>query len=363
LIISSPRLQGRRLIARRTCILPDGGGQAQVDPTPHPIGGGTIDAMKVLILDDYLAVARQAAAWDRLPAGTELRVLHEPVASEEERRRVFAPYDVVVAMRERTRFPSSLLEQLPNLRLLVTTGTRNASIDLEACRKLGIMVCSAPGDASQAAPAELAWALILALAKRIPREHQAVLQGSWQTGMPSLLAGKCLGILGLGNLGTQVARIGRVFGMRVVGWNRNLTPDRAAQAGVEGVGFDALFRESDVVSLHLVHAPDTTGIVRRTHLRAMKPGALLVNTARAELIEPGALEEALAGRWFAGAGLDVFRTEPLPVDDPLRRFDNVILSPHLGYVTPENMTAFYQNALAAILAWSAGTPIRVLGNG
>ena len=320
--------------------------------------------MKVLILDDYLRIAAQAASWDQLPPGTELRVLHEPLGSDEERSRVFEPYDVIVAMRERTRFPASLLERLPNLRLLVTTGMRNASIDLDACRRRGIMVCGAPGDASGAAPAELAWALVLALAKRIPREHQALMDGRWQTAMPGLLAGKCLGIVGLGHLGTQVARFGTAFGMRVRAWSRSLTPERAAQAGVEGVEgveFDALFRESDVVSLHLVHVPDTTSIVRRDHLRAMKPDAFLVNTARAELIEPGALEEALEGRWIAGAGLDVFRREPLPADDPLRRFDNVILSPHLGYVTPENMNAFYRSALAAILAWAQGSPIRILG--
>ena len=324
--------------------------------------------MKVLILDDYLHVAEQAADWDRLPPATELRVLDAPLGSDDERRRIFEPYDVIVAMRERTRFPASLLERLPNLRLLVTTGMRNASIDLEACRRRGIMVCGAPGDASGSAPAELAWALILALAKRIPQEHQALMQGRWQTAMPSLLAGKCLGIVGLGHLGTQVARIGAAFGMRVLAWNRNLGAGRAAQAGVEAVDFETLFRQSDVVSLHLVHVPETSGIVRRDHLRSMKPHAFLVNTARAELIEPGALEEALQGRWIAGVGLDVFRHEPLPADDPLRRFDNpdsdnLILTPHLGYVTPENMSAFYRNALAAILAWAQGKPIRILGQG
>ena len=318
--------------------------------------------MKVLILDDYLHVAEQAAGWDRLPPATELRVLHEPLSSDDERCRIFEPYDVIVAMRERTRFPASLLDRLPHLRLLVTTGVRNAAIDLEACRRRGIMVCFAPGDASGAAPAELAWALILALAKRLPQEHRAVMEGRWQTAMPSLLAGKCLGVVGLGHLGTQVARIGAAFGMRVRAWNRNLTGERAAQAGVEGVDFETLFRESDVVSLHLVHVPETSAIVRRAHLRSMKPDAFLVNTARAELIEPGALEEALQGRWIAGAGLDVFRREPLPADDPLLRCDNLVLTPHLGYVTPENMTVFYRNALAAILAWAEGKPIRVLGH-
>ena len=319
--------------------------------------------MKVLILDDYLRVARQSADWDGLPAGSQYEVLHDPIASEAERLRIFEPYDVIVVMRERTAFPASLVERLHNLRLLVTTGMRNASIDLDACRRRGIVVCGAPGGQSSAAPAELAWALILALSKRIAQEHRAVLQGHWQTGMPSLLAGKCLGVVGLGNLGSQVARIGTAFGMTVQAWGRNLTPERAAEAGVACVDYGSLFRDADVVSLHLALVPDTAGIVRREHLRSMKPGAILVNTARAELIEAGALEKALQDGWIAGAGLDVFRTEPLPADDPLRRFDNVILSPHLGYVTPENMTAFYRNALAAILAWAEGKPIRVLRNG
>ena len=319
--------------------------------------------MKVLILDDYLRVARQGADWESLPAGTQCDVLHDPIASEGERLRVLDPYDVIVAMRERTAFPASLIERLRNLRLLVTTGMRNAAIDLDACRRRGIVVCGAPGGRSSAAPAELAWALILGLSKRIVQEHRAVQQGHWQTGLPSLLAGKCLGVVGLGNLGSQVARIGAAFGMNVQAWGRNLTPERAAEAGASCVDYERLFRDADVVSLHLALVPGTAGIVRRDHLRSMKPDALLVNTARAELIEAGALEQALQDGWIAGAGLDVYRTEPLPADDPLRRFDNVILSPHLGYVTPENMAAFYRNALAAIVAWVEGKPIRVLGNG
>lgn len=316
--------------------------------------------MNVLILDDYLHVARQSADWDTLPAGARCDVLHEWIASEAQRQRIFEPYEVIVAMRERTAFPASLIERLPNLRLLVTTGMRNASIDLDACRKRGILVCGAPGEPSGAAPAELAWALILGLTKRIVQEHRGVLQGHWQTGMPGLLAGKCLGVVGLGKLGSQVARIGTAFGMDVKAWGRSLTVERAAQAGAASVDYEQLFREADVVSLHLALVPETKGIVRREHLRAMKPGAMLVNTARAELIEAGALEQALEDRWIAGAGLDVYRREPLPVDDPLRRFDNVILSPHLGYVTAENMAAFYRNALAAILGWAEGKPVRIL---
>ncbi len=316
--------------------------------------------MKVLVLDDYLDIARHSADWERLGPAAEVRVLQEHLGSREALVRELRPFDVIVAMRERTPFPAALLEALPGLRLLVTTGTRNNAIDLAACQRLGITVCAAPGDASGSAPAELAWALILGLVKRIPMEHQAVLAGRWQTGTTGLIAGKRLGIVGLGKLGSQVAKVGAAFGMDVFAWSPNLTAERAAAVGVIRVEKADLFATADVVSLHLVSSPATAGIVSRADLRAMKPDAFLVNTARAELVEAGALEEALGAGWIAGAGLDVFRTEPLPPDDPLRSLPNVILVPHLGYVTPETMTAFYRNAVEAIAAWAAGAPIRVL---
>ncbi len=316
--------------------------------------------MKVLVLDDYLGIARDSADWTRLGQDAEVRVMQEHLGSREALVRELRPFDVIVAMRERTPFPAALLEALPGLRLLVTTGTRNNAIDLAACQRLGITVCAAPGDASGSAPAELAWALILALVKRIPMEHQAVLAGRWQTGTTGLIAGKRLGIVGLGKLGSQVAKVGAAFGMDVVAWSPHLTAERAAAAGAARVEKADLFATADVVSLHLVSSPATAGIVTRADLKAMKPGAFLVNTARAELVEAGALEEALGAGWIAGASLDVFRTEPLPADDPLRRLPNVILVPHLGYVTPETMTAFYRNSVEAIVAWAAGKPIRVL---
>lgn len=316
--------------------------------------------MKILVLDDYIGVAEKSAAWATLPAGTELRILRQPLSSERDRITEFQPYDVIVAMRERTPFPASLIDALPNLRLLVTTGARNASIDMAACRRRGIVVCSAPGSPVSAAPAELTWALILALMKRIPMQHRSVLEGRWQTAMTGLLHGKLLGLVGLGSLGSQVAKIGAAFGMQVQAWSPNLTAARAAQAGASLVDKATLFTTSDVVSLHLVLSDTTMSIVQRADLRSMKRTAVFVNTSRADLVEADALEEALAAGWIEGAGLDVYRVEPLAADDPLLGFNNVILSPHLGYVTPENMQAFYGNALAAILAWSAGKPIRVL---
>ena len=316
--------------------------------------------MKVLVLDDYIDIAQSSAPWDTLPAGTELRILRKAISSLQARIREFEPYDVIVAMRERTAFPALLIESLPNLRLLVTTGTRNASIDLESCRRRGIVVCAAPGSAPGSAPAELTWALILGLMKRIPMLHRSLLEGRWQTEATGQVAGKVLGLVGLGKLGAQVAKVGAAFGMRVQAWSPHLDAQRAAQAGASLVDKTTLFATSDVVSLHLVLGATTTGIVQRADLQAMKQTAIFINTARAELVEAGALEEALAEGRIGGAGLDVFRNEPLPAGEPLLGLDNVILTPHVGYVTPENMAAFYGNALQAILAWHAGSPIRVL---
>ncbi|HEU0202565.1 MAG TPA: D-2-hydroxyacid dehydrogenase family protein [Burkholderiaceae bacterium] len=316
--------------------------------------------MNIAVLDDYQRVAASSAAWDTL---TDARVefLHAPLQSDAEHAATLQPLDVIVAMRERTPFSAALLQALPKLRLLVTTGMRNASIDMAACRARGITVCGAPGSKeSTGSTTELAWALILGLLKRIPLEQQALLEGRWQTGVTQSLAGKTLGLVGVGNLGSRMARVGNAFDMRVVAWSPNLTAERAQQAGVVAVDKQTLFATSDVVSLHLVLSPPTAGIVQRADLRAMKPTAILINTARAGLVEPSALLTALREQWIAGAGLDVFDSEPLAFDDPLRTLPNVLLSPHLGYVTDDNLRAFYGNAVDAIKAWQAGSPIRVL---
>lgn len=316
--------------------------------------------MKVLVLDDYIGVAQASADWKMLPAGSELTIIDRWLPTDVERAEVLRPYQVIVAMRERTPFPAALIEALPNLRLLVTTGGRNASIDIGACNRRGVVVCSAPGDPIGSAPAELTWALILGLLKRVALEHSAMQSGQWQTVPTQRVAGKRLGLVGLGKLGTAVAKVGLAFGMRAQAWSPHLTAQRAEQVGVAMVDKATLFSSSDVVSLHLVLGPGTDAIVTRADLRSMKSTAFFVNTSRAGLVESGALEEAVASGWIAGAGLDVYPVEPVPADDPIRRLDNVVLSPHLGYVTPENMQAFYGNALAAILAWQGGAPIRVL---
>jgi phosphoglycerate dehydrogenase-like enzyme len=315
-------------------------------------------SLKIAILDDYQRVARDLADWARLPAGSDLVVFDRHIADREELVSALQPFDVIVLMRERTPFPAALLERLPKLRLLITTGGRNASISLEACRARDITVC---GTGTVGTPtAELAWGLILALVKRIPAEDRALRAGAWQTGLTEGLAGKRLGLLGLGKLGTQVARVGQAFGMDVVAWSQNLTPERAAEVGVRRVEKQELFATSDVVSLHLILSDRTRGIVGAAELNAMKPTAWLVNTSRAGLVDESALLAVLRDRRIAGAGLDVFPVEPLPSDAPLLALPNVVLTPHLGYVTRENYAVFYRDALEDILAWRAGTPVRLL---
>ncbi|MFY0567521.1 D-2-hydroxyacid dehydrogenase family protein [Archangium lansingense] len=314
--------------------------------------------MKIAVLDDYQRVAQGLADWSRLPAGSELVIFDRHIADSRELEATLQPFEVLVIMRERTPFPAALIDRLPNLRLLVTTGGRNAAIDLEACRARGITVS---GTGNVGSPtAELAWGLILALVKRIPAEERALRAGTWQTGLTEGLAGKRLGLLGLGKLGTQVARVGQAFGMEVVAWSQNLTAERAAEAGVRRVEKHELFATSDVVSLHLILSERTRGIVGAGELNAMKPTAWFVNTSRAGLVDELALLNVLKEQRIAGAGLDVFPLEPLPAHHPLLALPNVVLTPHLGYVTRENYAVFYRDALEDILAWRAGAPVRLL---
>ncbi len=315
--------------------------------------------MKIAILDDYQQIARSSADWDSLPARTEVHSFADTLADEGELARRLQPFDVIVAMRERTRFTDALIGALPNLKLLVSTGARNPSIDAEACARRGIALCSAHGAPSgQASTAEVAWALVLALVKRIPQADKAMRSGGWQESvMTESLSGKTLGVLGVGRLGKYVARYGVAFGMNVIAWSPHLTDERAAQAGVRRVSKEALFAESDVISLHLVSNAATRGIVGATEIGAMKRSAYLVNTSRGPLVDEEALMSALRERRIAGAGLDVFWKEPLPPDHPVRRLDNVVLTPHLGYVVDENMKMFYVNAVKNIKNWIAGEPL------
>ena len=311
----------------------------------------------VAIRDDYQRIALSMADWPSLGPAVSLQPFHERLSEHDIADRL-RPFDVIVAMRERTRFPGSLLARLPALRLLVTTGRRNAAIDVAAAAARGIVVS---GTRTLAAPpVELTWGLILALARHIPQEAQAMRHGAWQSTVGAGLHGKTLGILGLGRLGSEVARIGQAFGMQVAAWSQNLTREKADAAGVELVDKDTLFQRCDVVSVHLVLSERTRGIVGARELAMMKRSALLINTARGPIVDEQALIDALRRKTIAGAALDVFDEEPLPPDHPLRQLEQVVLTPHLGYVTLENYRLAYGEAVEDIRAFLDGSPVRVI---
>ncbi len=264
-------------------------------------------------------------------------------------------------MRERTPFPRELLERLSNLKLLVTTGMRNASIDMGAATNLGIIVCGTHGSGPTAA--ELAWGLILALLRHIPQEFESVRQGYWQTTLGTDLKGKVLGLLGLGNLGSHMATIGRAFGMSAIAWSQNLTAERAAQFGATLVTRDNLFAQSDILSIHLQLSDRTLGLVGARELSLMKPTAYLINTSRGPIVDEKALVQTLEAHAIAGAGLDVYDQEPLLPGHPFIRFDNIVMTPHLGYVTRETYQRFYQDTVEDIISYLRGQPLRVLNAG
>jgi phosphoglycerate dehydrogenase-like enzyme len=310
--------------------------------------------MRVAVLDDYQGVALSYADW----GGLEVEVFADHLAGDDEVVARLAPFEVVVAMRERTPFTRARLERLERLKLLVTTGMRNASIDLEAAREHGVTVC---GTGSLGPPtAELAWGLILALTRHIPAEDARMRAGGWQHTIGPELAGRTLGLLGLGRLGSRMARIAQAFEMETIAWSQNLTPERAAEAGAEAVAKDELFRRADIVSVHLVLSDRTRGLVGADELALMQPTAYLVNTSRGPIVDEAALLDALHSGRIAGAALDVYDTEPLPADHPLRSAPHTVLTPHIGYVTTGTYELFYGDAVEDIDRWLAGDPVRVL---
>ena len=313
-----------------------------------------------LILDDYQQVALALADWTRLSDRVAVSAIAEPIPDREALVARIDQAEILVIMRERTPFPAALLERLPRLELLVTSGLRNLAIDVAAAKARGITVCGT--DSSPTPPTELTWALILGLARHIPQENQALRTGGpWQSTLGTDLAGATLGLLGLGKIGTRVAAIGRAFGMRVIAWSPNLDEGRAAAAGVErAASKEALLEAGDVVSIHLVLGERTRGLLGEAELRRMRKSAYLVNTSRAPIVDQAALRRALEEGWIAGAGLDVFEIEPLPADDPFRRLPNVLALPHLGYVTRDNYRTYFTQAVDDIEAWLAGSPIRIL---
>jgi phosphoglycerate dehydrogenase-like enzyme len=326
--------------------------------------------MRVAILDDYQQVSLASADWSAVRSLGQIDVFAQHIERTEALVSALEPYDVVVAMRERTYFDAARLGQLPRLRLLVTTGMGNAAIDLAACASRGVTVCGTGGIGS--ATAELTWGLILALLRHIPEEDRRLkmagraggaalgIGGSWQQTVGSGLEGKRLGIVGLGNLGRRMARIGRAFGMQVVAWSQNLDPAVAAEEQVEAVSKDELFSSADVVTVHYKLSERSTGVVGAAELALMKPSAYLVNTSRGPLVDSAALVAALRSGAIAGAALDVYDIEPLPLSDPLRSAPNVVLTPHLGYVTEEAYRVFYGDAAEDIVAFANGAPVREL---
>ena len=314
--------------------------------------------MRLAILDDYQNVALTMADWDGLRPSLEIQTFCDTLAGEDAVAERLGDFEIVVAMRERTAFRRSLLERLPKLKLLVTTGMVNASIDIKAASARGIVVS---GTTSLRHPtAELAWGLMLALARNITREDAGMRRGAWQTTIGVGLHGKVLGILGLGKLGGQVATFGKAFLMDVIAWSENLTVEHANSLGVQRVEKEELFHRADFLTIHTVLSKRTRGIVGPEELAAMKSTAYLINTSRGPIVEERALLAALETRKIAGAALDVYDQEPLPADHPLRRLENVILTPHLGYVTQENYRVFYGEAAENVRAYLAGNPIRVL---
>lgn len=309
------------------------------------------------ILDDYQDVTLKLGPWDRLP-GLEKTVFRDTIADQDELVARLLPFDGILAMRERTPFPRALIERLPNLKLLITTGERNRGIDAAACAECGIVFSGTP---SFGAPTvEITWGLIISLARKFPSQTAALLAGQWQTDLGMTLEGKTLGVVGLGKLGSKVAKVGQALGMKVIAWSQNLTEETATALGATRVDKPTLFAEADVVTLHVILSERSRGIVGTEDLARMKPTAFLVNTSRGPLVDQDALITALKNGKIAGAGIDVFDIEPLPTGHPLLSAPNTLLTPHLGYSTKENYLRYFAGAVEAIEAFNAGAPIRVI---
>ena len=313
--------------------------------------------MKIALLDDWQENAHEFADWARVQKDHQLDIYHDTIEGDALIQRLQA-YDVLCLMRERTLFSADVINALPNLKAMITSGMRNAAIDLDACKKRGIVVSgtASPGHAT----AELAMILIGAMARQIIPSANSMTQGGWQVGTGRDLRGATLGILGLGRLGGQVAALGQAFGMQVQAWSQNLTPERAAEQGVTYKDKKAFFATSDFISIHLKLSERVTGLVGAEALAWMKPDACIVNTSRAPIIDEAALIAALNTGKLGGAALDVYHREPLQKNDPLRKTPNLILTPHIGYVTSETMRVFYSETLESLEAYLSGTPIRLL---
>jgi phosphoglycerate dehydrogenase-like enzyme len=307
------------------------------------------DPIRVAILDDYQQVALTMADWSQLENKAVLTVFYDHLSDPAALIKRLMPFEVIGIMRERTPMPREILQELKNLKLVISTGRRNASLDTTAAGELGIRVMTT-GYLGSGAP-ELTWALLLAIARQIVPENESVRSGGWQKNIGTDLKGKTIGILGLGNIGSKIARIANAFEMNVLAWSTNLKPEDAAAHGATWVTKEQLFREADFVTVHLVLSPRSRGIVGPAELSLMKASAYLINTSRGPLIDEQALIRLLKDKKIAGAALDVFDEEPLPADHPFRSMDNVLITPHIGYVTRNTYAIFYQDTVNAILEY------------
>ncbi len=319
--------------------------------------------MKLAILDDYMKIALDSADWDRLrKRGIDITVFDTAFASADDAASKLQSFEIVNLLRERTHFPRTLIERLPNLKLIAMTGRRAPSLDIPAATDHGILVCNTHGGEGGASTSEMAWALLLAGARDLVKAEKGVRAGRWHEGIRAgtVLEGRQLGLVGLGRLGARMAGYGKAFGMDVVAWSQNLTPERAAEVGVKCVSKEELFSTSDFISVHVVLSDRSRKLVGASDFARMKPSAILVNTSRGPIVDEAALVEALQQKKFAHAALDVYDREPLPADHPLKRLDNVTLAPHLGYVNTDVFKTFYGDALKNIEAWLDGKPTNVL---
>jgi phosphoglycerate dehydrogenase-like enzyme len=314
--------------------------------------------MRVAILDDYFDAALRLADWSPLKGRADIEVLTSPLGGEENAAKRLADFDIIVGMRERTPFPASLIRRLPKLKLLITTGMRNLSFDLEAAHSQGVTVCGTGGVGNPTS--ELAVGMMIALLRDIPGQFGSMRRGGWQTRPGYDLAGKTLGLLGLGRVGGAVAAACSAFHMKVIAWSQNLTEQRAAECHARRVEKDELFRQSDVLSIHLILSDRTRGIVGARELDLMKPTAYLINTSRGEIVNEATLFQRLQEKRIAGAAIDVYGVEPLPADHAIRKLDNVLLTPHIGYVSVENLSKMYRDAVEDIVAFLDGKPVRIL---
>lgn len=314
--------------------------------------------MRVAVLDDYQNYAKEKADWGDLAKDLEIVSFTDHLHDEDAAAGRLRDFDIICAMRERTRFPRSMFEKLPDLKLLITSGMRNLSIDNDAASDHGVTVCGTP---SVGAPtADLAFGLILALARQIPHEDRNVRHGDWQKTIGIGLSGKTLGVLGLGKLGAAAAKIGQAFGMDIIAWSQNLTEDRCREIGSTLVTKEDLMRQSDFLTVHLILSDRTRGLIGADELALMKPTAFLVNTSRGPIIDEDALASVLQKKAIAGAGLDVFSVEPLPADHVFRTLENTVITPHLGYVEQDNYRAYFKGYGEAIKGFLDGTPVNVL---